>query len=85
MSLTADGFALGAAFAIAVGSAVQARQAYTELNEKTPAGESFKTAGRGCDRGLAPRHDALVHGDDCSVHRPNARRDAPRAEPRAGR
>lgn len=37
MSLITDGLALGAAFAIAVGSAVQARQAYTELNEKTPA------------------------------------------------
>ena len=36
MSLTTDGLALGAAVAIAVGSAVQARQAYTDLNEKTP-------------------------------------------------
>lgn len=34
MSLTADGFTVGAAFAIAVGSAIQARQAYTELDEK---------------------------------------------------
>jgi len=41
MSLTTDGLALGAAFAIAVGSAVQARQAYTELNEKTPARNSL--------------------------------------------
>ena len=40
MSLTTDGLALGAAFAIAVGSAVQARQAYSELDEKTPARKS---------------------------------------------
>ena len=33
MSLTADGFTVGAAFAIAVGSTIQARQAYTELDE----------------------------------------------------
>jgi hypothetical protein len=43
MSLTTDGFALGGAFAIAIGSAVQARQAYTEFNEKTPVGESLRT------------------------------------------
>ena len=41
MSLTTDGLALGAAFMIVVGSAVQARQAYTELNEITPAGSSL--------------------------------------------
>jgi hypothetical protein len=41
MSLTTDALALGAAFAITLGSAVQARQAYTELNEKIPAGKSF--------------------------------------------
>ena len=40
MSLTTDGLALGAAFAIAIGSAVQARQAYTELNAKTPVEKS---------------------------------------------
>lgn len=34
MSLTADGFTVGAAFAIAVGSAIQAWQAYTVLDEK---------------------------------------------------
>ena len=33
MSLTADGFTVGAAVAIAVGSAIQAWQAYTELDE----------------------------------------------------
>jgi hypothetical protein len=37
MSLTTDGLALGSAVAVAVGSAVQARQAYNDLNEKTPA------------------------------------------------
>jgi hypothetical protein len=42
MSLTTDGLALGAAFAIAVGSAVQARQAYTDLNERTPAWNSLR-------------------------------------------
>jgi hypothetical protein len=40
MSLTTDGLALGAAFAIAVGSALQARQAFTELNAETPFGTS---------------------------------------------
>jgi hypothetical protein len=40
MSLTTDGLAVGAAFAIAVGSFVQVRQAYTDLNEKTPARDS---------------------------------------------
>jgi len=37
MSLITDGFALGAAAAVAVGSAIQARQAYVELNAETPA------------------------------------------------
>jgi hypothetical protein len=37
MSLTTDGLALGAAAAIAFGSAVQARQAYTELDATIPA------------------------------------------------
>jgi hypothetical protein len=36
MSLTTDGLALGAAFAVAVGSTIQLRQAFAELNEKTP-------------------------------------------------
>jgi hypothetical protein len=41
MSLTTDGLALGAAAAIAVGSAVQASQAYADLNENTPARETL--------------------------------------------
>jgi hypothetical protein len=41
MSLTTDGLAVGAAFAIAVGSAVQARQTYTELDARTPARTSL--------------------------------------------
>ena len=40
MSLTTDGLALGSALAITVGSAIQAKQAYTELNAKTPATKS---------------------------------------------
>lgn len=41
MSLTTDGLALGAAVAIAFGSAVQARQAYSELDARTPARRSL--------------------------------------------
>jgi len=37
MSLTTDGLALGAAFAVVVGSAIQVKQAYSELNAKAPA------------------------------------------------
>jgi peptidoglycan biosynthesis protein MviN/MurJ (putative lipid II flippase) len=36
MSLTTDALGLGAAFAITVGSAIQARQAFAQLNEETP-------------------------------------------------
>jgi hypothetical protein len=41
MSLTTDGLALGAAAAVAFGSAVQASQAYTDLNENTPARDTL--------------------------------------------
>lgn len=41
MSLITDALAVGAAFAVAVGSAVQAKQAYDQLNEKTPARNSL--------------------------------------------
>ena len=40
MSLATDGLALGSAFAITVGSVFQAKQAYAELNAKTPATKS---------------------------------------------
>ena len=33
MSLTTDGLAVGSALAVVIGSAIQARQAYTDLNE----------------------------------------------------
>src|SRR5208282_6656564 len=41
MSLITDGLALGAAFAVAVGSAIQASQAFAELNAKTPLKNSL--------------------------------------------
>jgi hypothetical protein len=41
MSLTTDGLAVGAAFAVAVGSAIQASQAFAELNAKTPLKNSL--------------------------------------------